>query len=1262
MPILKSIVFCFLLLFFLKSNHAQNAFFIPNQGQVTNQNNSPVDDVLYTLVTPHYNVNFYINHFAYEIFSPHQNGVQINRVEIWPQTLSSNLSILPSKATNRTHNFYQANKHTETIKEFEKLTYKNVWNGIDIEFFIADQQLKYNYIVAPQAPNTITLEVKGAQPNTLNQEISYLNQGKTLLNERFPTCYWEGENDNLLADLNIISQNTKIQLRYPAQRTKTLIIDPIAYSEQTTSYYGGIHQDFAEDIVLNHHHEILLTGYTLSLNNIATTGAHQQFIDNVDSYIAKFDSSGNRLWATYFGGNDFERSYALAIDDNDNIILSGNTMSINGIATPGAYQNSLQSVDDNFIAKFTTNGTLSWATYFGGNNHDFISAIATDHQNNIYFTGHTASNNYPLTPDAHYATFSNTEVAYFTKISGTGQLLHSSFLGNGEGKGNAIEIYNNVIYIAGATRALTNISFLNSHQNTIGGDWDGFLMKLSASNYQPLFGTYYGGISEDKFNGMAISEGNIYLAGYTNSSAGIANNNAYQALKASYEDGMLVAFDTLGNHLWGSYYGGNGTDYLNDLSIENDNIWVVGASTSNNLSVDSSSFQQQTNGGYDILLTNFTTNGTHQWTSYKGGSSDDYANAIAINSSSSFFYCGNTGSNNNFTTTNAHQVYYGGNAFDGFLSKICQPQYPTYLSELNDTISFCMGDSVTINSINSFSNYLWSNGNTQANITIKSPGDYFLQTVDNYGCPGRSDTLTVIVFSDTVTIQNSSEFLCENDSVLLALPIGYSGHYWNNSSNLDSLYIQQTGDYWATVVDNNGCEFISDTVTIGSSVQAYSINILGSPIICSGNEVILYINSSGLANYSWSNNAQTPSVNINTPGDYWLTGTNIEGCPIYSDSVTVVVSNFQNQNVSLNLSDSVEICEGNGVQINVNEPFVSYEWQNGSTNSLFNATQEGLVYVSVVDTNGCTSRSDTVTISYFDTQEIHVNYHEPLTICEGDSLYVSTNDSLSQIEWYNGSSTQGNWVDDSLVYYTAYDLNNCLLYSDTVSISTHARFTPSISVLENPYFCNNAPVLLLAASDSSTWNTNTMNDSIFISNDGAYFYTLLDTTGCIWNSDTLTIDFIAPKPSNIVLDQQELCIGNSVILQQANNGDFITFYWNDSIYSESFSLVLDSAQTIYVSLEDLHYCHVEDSIDVIAEKCYSNTLIYPNPAKDFLKIESPNKIQHYTLYNSLGSLVDKQNINLNTFSIALHTFETGIYFIELHSSIGRETYKFEVIR
>lgn len=1245
--------------------YAQESFFIENKGQVVDQDGKANLEVLYTLTTGSYNVNFYKNHFTYEVFKIKERGVEINRVEVWPESISKSLEVEPHGALKEYSNFFQANTKVEKVSGYKELVYKNIWEGIDIVFFIANNQLKYNYVVSFQAKGAIKLNIKGAFPSIIGKQIFYTKESHVLLQENFPACYWEGEEDtSLLNNLLIEPLQSSIQISYPVNRKKTLIIDPIAYSEKETSYYGGIHQDFAEDIVLNSKKELIVIGYTLSLNNIATTGAYQQFIDNVDSYIAKFDSLGNRIWATYFGGNDFERSYSVAVDSYDNIILSGNTMSITGIATTGAYQSTLQSTDDSFIAKFTEGGSLIWSTYFGGGNHDFISSVTTDIQGNVYFTGHTSSSNYPITNDAHLSIFSNAETAYFTKLSSNGQLVHSSYIANGEGKGNEIAVGGNGIYIAGATKATNGISFSNSYQNTLEGDWDGFLIKMDKNTCQPVLGTYFGGASEDKFNGMKLVNDKIYLVGYTNSVTNIADVNSFQPLKSNYEDGMLVSFDTLGNKLWSTYVGSNGTDYLSSIDELNGELWLVGSSTSTNFATDSSAYQQFNKSGYDVTISNFTTTGNQTWVSYKGGTSDDYANSVVIDNFSNLYFCGNTGSNSGFSTTNAHQVYYGGNAFDGYWSKICKPVYPTYLSENTDTISICFGDSIEVNSLNNFSKYQWNSGDTTSGIVVKEAGDYYLQTVDQFGCPGKSDAISVVVFSDTIEINCSSLFICNNDSVLLSVDSTYTSYLWNNMSHSNMQYVQNTGQYWSVVEDGNGCIFYSDTLSLQQSSQDYLINVLGTPIICSGGEVVLYINSSGLANYSWSNLEQTPSVNINIPRDYWLTGINIEGCPISSDTIEVIVSNFQNQNISLSVVDTMSICKGDSLQINVNEAFVSYEWQDGSINDSFMSLEEGLVYVSVVDTNNCTARSDTLVIEYFLDKEVNVLYSQQLQICEGDSIEVNSNDSLYQVLWNNTIQSDSIWVSsDDSIFYKALDVNGCQLFSDTISLVVFESLYPLIQVIRNATYCNNDSTILLAESNSSIWNNQWVGDSLIVLSNGEYYYTLVDSiTGCQWNSDSLTVEFITPKKSEIIANKTSFCFGQELILEQETPLDFNSFFWDNMVTSSVYSFNLNVSRYVYLTMLDVNDCFISDSIFIEGRDCLENILVYPNPTKEYLSIKSPHLVDGYIILNNIGEVVKKETeINLTDCIIDVNKLACGLYILILENKNINRAFKFEVI-
>ncbi len=83
-------------------------------------------------------------------------------------------------------------------------------------------------------------------------------------------------------------------------------------------------------------------------------------------------SAQTRDWATYYGGSERENSYAAVCGAKDSsVILGGATTSTTNIATPGSYQdtNSAASASSDyigFIAKFNSNGTRLWGTYFGG--------------------------------------------------------------------------------------------------------------------------------------------------------------------------------------------------------------------------------------------------------------------------------------------------------------------------------------------------------------------------------------------------------------------------------------------------------------------------------------------------------------------------------------------------------------------------------------------------------------------------------------------------------------------------------------------------------------------------------------------------------------------------------------------------------------------------------------------------------------------------------------------------------------------------------
>ncbi|HUM45379.1 MAG TPA: SBBP repeat-containing protein [Chitinophagales bacterium] len=317
------------------------------------------------------------------------------------------------------------------------------------------------------------------------------------------------------------------------------------------SYYGGAQPDVIAALDGDAGGNIYFTGWTQSTINISTTNSHQPVKGAMmDAFLTKFDGNGMRIWSTYYGGSDVDRGHSVAIDLDNNVIMTGTTPSLTDIATPGSYQPACGGLEDIFCVKFNAAGERLWGTYFGGENNDKGRAVVTDAAGIIYFTGFTTSENNISTPGSWQPQWSSgyqgnksLPDAFFTKMNPEGTaLIYSTYIGgNNEDYGINIRVKpDGAVLVAGSAYS-TGLGTNGVWQQENAGTQDAFIAKFKPDGAIEWF-TYYGGPEYERGNGMDVTADDcIYLSGNTVSFSGIATPGAYkETLLDSVDDGMIV--------------------------------------------------------------------------------------------------------------------------------------------------------------------------------------------------------------------------------------------------------------------------------------------------------------------------------------------------------------------------------------------------------------------------------------------------------------------------------------------------------------------------------------------------------------------------------------------------------------------------------------------------------------------------------------------------------------------------------------------------
>jgi chitodextrinase len=338
---------------------------------------------------------------------------------------------------------------------------------------------------------------------------------------------------------------------------------------------GGASFDRGLSIEIDSSGYVYVAGSTKSSDFPTTPDAFDRTYggQDFDIFLAKFRPDGSLLYSTYLGGSGRDVAWAMAVDRQGSVYLTGDSNSTDFPTTPGAFvvrRTDEEDGRDVFVTKLTADGdTLAYSSLFGGESGDQAYSIAVDDAGSAHVAGWTASPDFPTTAGAFDTTWNGFGDAFVLRLNPPGTApVFSTFLGSADREVHDCEGASEIvldpvgdIYLAGGTCSDFPTT-AGAYDVTPNGGSDAWLSKLDASG-NLLFSTLLGGGDEEEALDLRLDDsGKVIIAGYSRSSPFPTFTGAYDATYNGGGDVFVARFEPDGSRLNYSTYLGGGDTFL----------------------------------------------------------------------------------------------------------------------------------------------------------------------------------------------------------------------------------------------------------------------------------------------------------------------------------------------------------------------------------------------------------------------------------------------------------------------------------------------------------------------------------------------------------------------------------------------------------------------------------------------------------------------------------------------------------------------------
>ncbi|MGB4454405.1 MAG: gliding motility-associated C-terminal domain-containing protein [Bacteroidales bacterium] len=490
--------------------------------------------------------------------------------------------------------------------------------------------------------------------------------------------------------------------------------------------------------------------------------------------------------------------------------------------------------------------------------------------------------------------------------------------------------------------------------------------------------------------------------------------------------------------------------------------------------------------------------------------------------------------------------------------------------------SICEGQSTVLSASGGIS-YIWSTGETTANITV-TPTDttvYYVTGTD--GICNDIDSVIVNVYPNLINLITTPDTqVCMGDAITLEV-YGAQTYIWSTGQTDSTIQVIINSDttYYVTGYAY-GCEREDSVViTVGTPI---TLNISpADTTVCPGSNVILTVE--GATNYLW-NTGDTGSSIVVIPYDttiYSVTGYD-SGC---TAQISAIVNTYSVDMVTI---DSIPpICTGDSAQLIANGTGIIY-WSTGdTTNSIWvSPTNDTIYIVNMLDTNGCVT-SDTINVVVSLPPNVILNYTSPA--CMNSYINISAQNA-TYYSWSTGDSTAEIIIyleQDTTIYVTATNIYGCssidsiTIIPDSSAIITHMNDTIVCMHTILGLWANGANTIIW-----STGDTGNVINSIITQDTTFYIHSI---SGTCESYDSIHVQIYPPLYVDAGHDTTVMAGTNAYLHGNVIGGGVSSISWSPSDSMQGSNtlnpiVVVDSSMYFILTVTDTNGCTWMDMVYV----------------------------------------------------------------------------------